>query len=606
MAVRLDSSLTFDTFDVSLGNRRTVSAAQRAADAPGSYHPLILIGPPGAGKTHLLHAIGNRVAAARPKATVVYEPLAEFAERLEQAVAADRVELFRRECLRIDLLLLDGAECLAGRVRTQDELLVLWGRLGQNGSQVVVTSELPPTAIDRLNVRLEARFARLLAVALQPPNAAPPAADGPALSVAREAPSIPVVPQRVAARATRGLPEQTDFAYPGGFISLDLPGGQADASVAPRHAAHAAASAPAAAAGAMFSAGTETDNPFGAFLDDITATVAEAVDAVPWRVMLANTIDRWAGTGIRTRHLEAALQRPDADAAALIRAFESDAARLQEVAAELRQLLPEAAALPLLHEPERLAQAEALLRVARAAAEPFLAPPERTLSGLATHGEVNPSGLAVARRIASVPSPEHNPLFVHGPDARCTDLLAGIGNAALATYGADRVAFVTGASLREELAAASAVGYPQLWRRRHRSAELLLVDGIDALSNDETSQDELCTLLDELQQRGPQVVLSGRHPLVQSPGLTPRLRSRLQAGRSLDVSGTAPRRLLRDGGGTASTVATQEAAVAPGSGAPGGGAARAGDTGTDSWFFDAEKLDWEWSALEERLIEELG
>jgi hypothetical protein len=407
MAVPLDPSLTFDSFVAGPGNRLAVSAALRAAEAPGMYNPLVLFGPNGVGKTHLLHALGNKALAARPRLNVVCEPLAAFAERLDGAVASGRLEAFRRECMRIDLLLLDDAQCLSGRTRTQDDLLPLWGRMGQNGAQVVVTADRPPAAIDRLNLRLEARFARVLAAELQPPAGSPPATTHPA----PESRSEPVV-------------------------RLTPP--------------------------------TVEDDPFGSFLDDITATVAEVVDSVPWRAALGEAMLRWGGAGIRTWRLEQALHREDRDVPALVRSFEVDAERLQAIASELRVLLPDAAASPVLRDPDRLEEAEALLAGARLQRKPLPSDPD------------------------------------------------------------------------------------------------------------------------------------------EGPGARPR--GRPDAGRSTRSADPAPRRLLRGsvpsspdptaiGGGPAYAAAVAERGVAAG---------RTEPIPADTWFFDAEKLDWSWIALPDRLIEELG
>jgi hypothetical protein len=354
MAVPLDSSLTFDSFVTGPRNRLAVSAALRAAEAPGTYNPLVLFGPAGVGKTHLLHAIGNKALAVRPRLNVVCEPLAAFAERLDAAVAAGRLEAFRRECLRIDLLLLEDAQCLSGRTRTQDELLPLWGRMGQNGAQVVVTADRPPAEIDRLNLRLEARFARVLAAELQPPAGSPPTtrAAGPA---SRE-PEYAAGPDLLL-----GPPSLHADPAPGAGVRV--------AAAPPLRAFAEAATRPAPVHGsgpvARLTPPTGEEDPFGSFLDDITATVAEVVDSVPWRAALGEAMLHWGGAGIRTWRLEQALQREGPDVLALIRSFEADAERLQAIASELRVLLPEAAASPVLRDPDRLEEAEALLAGAR-------------------------------------------------------------------------------------------------------------------------------------------------------------------------------------------------------------------------------------------------
>jgi hypothetical protein len=111
---------------------------------------------------------------------------------------------------------------------------------------------------------------------------------------------------------------------------------------------------------------------FSAFLFDIASTVGQLVETDPWRRRLAEAILRHEGEGFRTRRLETALEAdsgPDVDA--LLAGFAADLARLQAIAAELAELDADAAAAagPVLKDPDRLGEAEALLAGARAAAE---------------------------------------------------------------------------------------------------------------------------------------------------------------------------------------------------------------------------------------------
>lgn len=111
------------------------------------------------------------------------------------------------------------------------------------------------------------------------------------------------------------------------------------------------------------------EDEFSAFLSDIALTVSEVIDEAPWRRRLAAAILRWEGAGVRTRRLEQALDGDaPVDADALVAGFERDAARLAELAAELRALGAAPAGLPL-DDPDRLAELEARLAEARAAAD---------------------------------------------------------------------------------------------------------------------------------------------------------------------------------------------------------------------------------------------
>jgi hypothetical protein len=264
------------------------------------------------------------------------------------------VEALRDELLDADLLLLDEAHQLAGRARTQEELLSLWDELEQR-AQIVVAAEGATPELPGVDDRLRGCFTHGLAVDL------PPADDEARTQIARNAArqrGIELAPS--AAEQIARLP--VDGAA--GLIAAVERVGAAQAergeALADEELAAVAQPEPSTAPG----------DEFSSFLFDISATVEEIVETAPWRRKLAEAILRWEGEGIRTRRLEEALEAdtaPDLDA--LLDGFALDVARLREVAAELEGLRADAARSPVLADPERVSEAEALLVSARAAVE---------------------------------------------------------------------------------------------------------------------------------------------------------------------------------------------------------------------------------------------
>jgi len=109
---------------------------------------------------------------------------------------------------------------------------------------------------------------------------------------------------------------------------------------------------------------------FGAFLTDIASTLEEIVEAAPWRRKVAEAILRWEGEGIRTRRLEQALEADSApDVDTLLAGFSDDVRRLQRIRDEMEEMGSDLARSPVLADPDRAAEAEALLVSARAARE---------------------------------------------------------------------------------------------------------------------------------------------------------------------------------------------------------------------------------------------
>ena len=104
------------------GNRLAHAAALAVAELPAqAWNPLFIHGPPGLGKTHLLHAIGNYVAPLRRRPAVRYATVESFTSEFVQAVRGRRPDAFRERFRDVDVLLLDDVQFLADKVRTKEE-----------------------------------------------------------------------------------------------------------------------------------------------------------------------------------------------------------------------------------------------------------------------------------------------------------------------------------------------------------------------------------------------------------------------------------------------------------------------------------------------------
>ena len=150
-------------------------AAMRAARAvvaePGTrFNPLFITGPSGTGKTHLLHAVGNALLAARPGAVVACLSAQAFTDELVQAIDAGRIEWWRRRFRRADALLLDDVQLLAGRDATQEELFNLFNLFADAEKQLAFTADRGPAQLAGLAPRLTTRFEGGLLVELAPPD----------------------------------------------------------------------------------------------------------------------------------------------------------------------------------------------------------------------------------------------------------------------------------------------------------------------------------------------------------------------------------------------------------------------------------------------------
>jgi chromosomal replication initiator protein len=152
------------------GNRMVVGAVKALLDEPGrDYNPLVLVGGSGVGKTHLLHAIGNALAA-NERAIVACLNAQDFVDDLIKAIDRDRVSWWRARYRRITALLLDDIHLIGGKDRTQEELFWLFNLLLEGGHQMVFTSGVPLSELEGVEPRLRTRLEGGLVVEIPLPE----------------------------------------------------------------------------------------------------------------------------------------------------------------------------------------------------------------------------------------------------------------------------------------------------------------------------------------------------------------------------------------------------------------------------------------------------
>jgi len=159
-----------DEFVASSTNKMVTTAAQGILEAPGAhFNPLVIIGPVGVGKTHLLHGMGNALAE-RPGMVVACLGAEDFVDDLIKAIDRDRVAWWRARYRRITALLLDDVHLLGGKDRTQEELFWLYNLLAEAGNQMIFTSAVPPQELEGVEPRLRTRLEAGLVVELPQPD----------------------------------------------------------------------------------------------------------------------------------------------------------------------------------------------------------------------------------------------------------------------------------------------------------------------------------------------------------------------------------------------------------------------------------------------------
>ena len=177
---------TFDNFIVGKTNTFAYAACYGVAENPACleserlsggkeiehspYNPLFIYGPSGLGKTHLLHAIINRIMATIPDVKILYVKCEDFTNQLIDHLARNAMAEFKEKYRKCDVLLIDDIQFLAGKTSTQEEFFHTFNTLYEDNKQIILTSDRPPKEIQPLEDRIITRFEWGLLADIQPPD----------------------------------------------------------------------------------------------------------------------------------------------------------------------------------------------------------------------------------------------------------------------------------------------------------------------------------------------------------------------------------------------------------------------------------------------------
>ncbi len=171
----LNKNLTFATYVEGNSNQLPKEAARLVAERlpgqdPSAHNPLFIYGGVGLGKTHLMHAIGNKILENKPDAKVLYLHSERFVADMVKALQTNSINEFKRFYRSLDALLIDDIQFFAGKDRSQEEFFHTFNALLEGQQQIVLTSDRYPKEIEGVEERLKSRFGWGLTVVVEPPE----------------------------------------------------------------------------------------------------------------------------------------------------------------------------------------------------------------------------------------------------------------------------------------------------------------------------------------------------------------------------------------------------------------------------------------------------
>ena len=168
----LNSNYNFKNFISGKCNNIAINAGKSITEKPGStgFNPLMIYGGVGQGKTHLLHAIGNKIKYSNNDNRLIYVSSEKFTSEFISSLKNNTLENFTNNYMNLDTLIVDDVQFLYGKEKTQEIFFHIFNHLNLNKKQIIISSDRSPKDLDGLEKRLVSRFKWGLTVELEKPD----------------------------------------------------------------------------------------------------------------------------------------------------------------------------------------------------------------------------------------------------------------------------------------------------------------------------------------------------------------------------------------------------------------------------------------------------
>ena len=164
---RFNSNNRFDNFVVGESNELAYTAARKVCVDSAHYNPLFIYSPVGMGKTHLLNSIGLEVSNTKK---VMFISAERFMYHFVRSIKNNEMVKFKDFFRRANIFIIDDIQFVSGKEAMQEEFFHTFNALIERGSQIVISSDRPPSDLDRIQERIKSRMSGGLVIDIQPPD----------------------------------------------------------------------------------------------------------------------------------------------------------------------------------------------------------------------------------------------------------------------------------------------------------------------------------------------------------------------------------------------------------------------------------------------------
>ena len=163
---RFNSNNRFDNFMVGESNELAFTATRKICVQSAHYNPLFIYSSVGMGKTHLLNAIGLEVGNSKK---VMFISAERFMYHFIKSIKNNEMVKFKDFFRKANIFIIDDIQFVSGKEAMQEEFFHTFNALIEKGSQIVISSDRPPSDLDKIQERIRSRMSGGLVIDIQPP-----------------------------------------------------------------------------------------------------------------------------------------------------------------------------------------------------------------------------------------------------------------------------------------------------------------------------------------------------------------------------------------------------------------------------------------------------